>query len=105
MKVVWSRFALDELHSIHRYYKMHVSSQMADSIRDSVFSAAGQLVAECRSGKVVEELSSTGLEFRSLLRGYYRIIYLIKDSQIHITDVFDTRLNPNRMNRNFNRGV
>lgn len=99
MKVVWTRLALQELRKIHRYYRKNVSAQMADNIRDSVFTAADQLIAEARSGKVVEELNSTGFEFRSVLRGYYRIIYLIKGSEIYITDVFDTRLNPQKLGR------
>lgn len=105
MKVVWSRSALSELREIHLYYKKHVSAQMADNIRESVFTAAQQLAAESMSGMVMEELASSGFEFRSVIRGHYRIIYLITEKQVYITDVFDTRLDPKKLDRNKERGL
>jgi len=39
-------------------------------------------------------------EHRSIIRGNYKIIYKIKQKKVFITDIFDTRQDPDKKNRN-----
>jgi toxin ParE1/3/4 len=50
-------------------------------------------------GQIEENLVSLGLDHRYLVEGKYKIIYFIKENVIYITDVFDCRQDPQKMNR------
>ena len=44
-----------------------------------------------------ESLSDLGKGHRYIIRGNYKIIYKIQNQKMYITDVFDTRQNPEKI--------
>lgn len=97
MKVLWTKSALASLYDIYKYYKDNVSIIIACKIRDFVLSSAGQIEKYSHSGQIEELLKGLEGGHRFIIRSNYKIIYKIKNDKIYITDVFDTRQNPEKI--------
>ncbi|MGB0917184.1 MAG: type II toxin-antitoxin system RelE/ParE family toxin [Flavobacteriales bacterium] len=102
MNVIWTRSALDELKGIYDYYLENVSFQMAENIRMSVLASTKQLAENPLSGVVERKLGGSGKDYRSVVRGRYKVIYRIDADELKIVDVFDTRQNPPKLKRHVN---
>ncbi len=98
MKIFWSDFAKEMLKDIYIYHKNEASINIARRIRDDIFSSVKQLVNHPNSGQVEETLKTLNKEYRYLISGNYKIIYTQIENKILITDVFDTRQNPIKIN-------
>ena len=99
MKVIWTRSALLELQEIYEYYLENVGFQMAENIRKAVLTSTKQLGENPLSGISEKKLSDEGKEYRSIIRGHYKIIYRIGNDELKVVDVFDTRQNPPKLKR------
>jgi plasmid stabilization system protein ParE len=97
MKVFWTKFALNSLADIYKYYKENVSLIIAFNIRESVLTCTRQLEKHPLSGAKEEILEELEEGHRFLVRGNYKIIYKILDKKVYITDVFDTRQDPEKI--------
>ena len=97
MKIFWTKFALSSLSEIFRYYKDNVSYTIANNIRNGVLSSTNQLSKHPTSGQIEESLIDLKNGHRYIIRGNYKIIYKIQNHKLYITDVFDTRQNPEKM--------
>lgn len=97
MKVIWTEFALESLHDIFIFYKVNANIRVANKIRADIFSAVKQLKVQPNSGAIEILLESINEGHRSLIIGNYKIIYKILKTNIYITDVFDTRQNPEKL--------
>ena len=97
MKVRWTKFALNSLFEIYKYYKENGSLTIANNIRDNVLSSTSQLEKHSLSGSLEELLKNLGERHRFIVRGNYKIIYKIQNKKVYITDVFDTRQNPGKI--------
>ncbi|OFX23620.1 MAG: hypothetical protein A2033_15610 [Bacteroidetes bacterium GWA2_31_9] len=97
MKVFWTKFALFSLSEIYKYYKENVSITIASNIKKNILSGAQQLEPYSLSGKIEDLLKELNEEHRFLVRGNYKIIYKIEDKKVYITDIFDTRQNPDKI--------
>ena len=98
-EVVWTLSAQDELEIIYQYYSLK-SEIVANKIISSIFSRAKQLQEFPLSGQEEEFLKKTNKEHRYIVEGNYKIIYRISGSVVYISDVFDTRQNPQKIVRN-----
>ncbi|MEI6139388.1 MAG: type II toxin-antitoxin system RelE/ParE family toxin [Mariniphaga sp.] len=97
MKVLWTKSALASLRDIYIYYKEKASIVVANRIRDEVLTSSDQLEHHALSGQIEESLEVLKESHRYILRGQYKIIYKIKNGKVYITDVFDTRQNPEKI--------
>lgn len=97
MKVYWSEFASETLRDIYVYYKGAAGKKIADKIKSSIFSATKQLGKYPNSGKVEENLKILEEDHRYLIKGNYKIIYKHVKEGLLITDVFDTRQDPEKI--------
>ncbi len=97
MKVYWSDFASETLRDIYVYYKGAAGKTIADKIKLSIFSATRQLGKYPNSGKVEDNLKILDEDHRYLLKGNYKIIYKTVKEGLLITDVFDTRQDPEKI--------
>ena len=104
MKVLWTKFALDSLRDIYNYYKDNVNITVAINIRNSVFFSTKQIENQPLSGTVESLLADLEEGHRFIIRGNYKIIYKVFHKKIYITDVFDTRQNPDKMKQNNDAG-
>lgn len=99
MKVFWTKYALDALSEVYYYYRNNVNVNIASNIRYSILSSTNQLEKFPQSGQTEELLMDLEEGHRYIIRGNYKIIYKVKNNKVYITDVFDTRQNPERINR------
>lgn len=98
MKIIWSDFSSDMLVEIFNYYKENASYAIAKRTKTNIFKATRQLIKYPISGQIEESLKHLGEEHRYLVESNYKIVYKQVDEGILITDIFDTRQNPTKIN-------
>jgi len=97
MKVIWTKNAYGALSEIYKYYKRNANVNVAKKVRDQLIYSTKQLDKFPLSGPIEEYIIELDEEHRYLTRGNYKIIYKIMNSNVFITDVFDTRQNPEEL--------
>jgi toxin ParE1/3/4 len=98
MKIIWSDFASKTLLEIYRYYKEAANKDVAVKIKNGIFSSTRQLIKHPDSGQIELTLERLGEEHRYLVKGNYKIVYKRVDEGVLITDIFDTRQDPRKIN-------
>lgn len=96
-KIVWSAFASQMLQNIYYYHEEHASVAVAQHILSGLFTSTRQLETFPESGQIEKNLKHLKEEHRYLISGNYKIIYKLLESEILITDVFDSRQDPGKM--------
>ncbi|MGX1024348.1 type II toxin-antitoxin system RelE/ParE family toxin [Flavobacterium sp. CS20] len=102
LEVYWTEFSERELENIFNYYKNKVNLNVAKTITDGIYNEALKLEHQPEMGQIEELLSKRNQDFRYLIYKNYKIIYWINYSKgkVEINDVFDTRQNPTKIERN-----
>lgn len=98
MKIIWSDFASRTLKDIFDYYKDVAGKRIARKIKNHIFDSTKQLKIQPNSGQTEPSLIKLGLGHRYLVRGNYKLVYRKVDEGILITDIFDTRQDPVKIN-------
>ncbi|MBE0640016.1 MAG: type II toxin-antitoxin system RelE/ParE family toxin [Bacteroidales bacterium] len=98
MKIIWSDFASKSLRSIYQYYKDVANEDVAKKIKTNIFISTKKLNNYPELGQIEKNLSKLGEGHRYLVSGHYKIIYKAIKEGILITDVFDTRQDPIKIN-------
>lgn len=98
MNIYWSDFASKMLSDIYFYYKLNVSSRVANKIKNEIFTATKQLEEHPNSGQIEMNLKELKEGHRYLVNGNYKVIYKRIEEGILITDIFDTRQDPKKIN-------
>lgn len=98
MKLIWTDFASETLKDICKYYKEAAGEGVAKKIKKGIFSATKQLLRNPNLGQIETTLKKLGEGHRYLVSGNYKIIYREVSEGILITDVFDTRQDPDKIN-------
>jgi len=98
MKIIWSDFSSDILVEIFDYYKENASYIVAKKIKTNIFKATKRLIKYPISGQIEETLKYLEEGHRYLAEGNYKIVYKQVEEGILITDIFDTRQDPIKMN-------
>jgi len=98
MKVYWTDFAKKSLKEIYYFYKAHASEKIAKKLKSQIFLKAKLISKKPKLGQIEVFLEDVGLGHRYVLSGNFKIIYLIQGDSIFITDLFDTRRNPEKIN-------
>jgi plasmid stabilization system protein ParE len=99
MKVHWTAFAVNELKSIFIYHRAVASVLVADNIKKSILQTAKLLGKHPNIGMLEENLIDLNQGHRFTIEGNYKIIYLVVEDEVYITDVFDCRQNPQKIRR------
>ena len=101
LKIYWTQFSETELRKIFKYYLDKASYRVAKKLVDGIFSETLILSKQPKLGRIEELLIYRDQEFRYILYKNYKIIYWIniKENRIEINDVFDTRQNPIKIQR------
>lgn len=99
MKVFWTDFAKEQLKNIFDYYKVRVNQRIAKDLVTGIVKKTKTLELQKEMGQKEELLLPRKENFRYLTYKNYKIIYWCntKVDRIEITDVFDTRQNPGKM--------
>jgi len=98
MKILWSNLAENSLISIYKYYREVAGISIARKISSEILVATNQLKRFPDSGQEEDLLKKLEEGHRYLVKGHHKIIYRPVEEGILITDVFDTRQNPIKMN-------
>ncbi len=80
------------------YYKEFASEPIARKIKENIFIATRQLIKYPESGQIEETLLQLEERHRYLVESNYKIVYKKVKEGVLITDVFDTRQNPIKIN-------
>lgn len=98
MKLVYTDGAIESLIEAIAFSAKKVTLDRAEEIMAAVLDEADLLLAFPFAGKPEEHFDHKGQGHRSLsIKRRYRIIYLVTDDAIIITDIFDMRQHPSRM--------
>ena len=97
MKVVLSQESIECLTKIVSYCQRKGYGRYGRRIRARILNKIRRLKDFPNLGQVEEGLKETGLGYRYLVEGNYKIIYLIYKDHLLITDVFDTRQDPEKL--------
>tara|TARA_R110002050_G_scaffold99371_2_gene206025 strand:+ start:596 stop:913 length:318 start_codon:yes stop_codon:yes gene_type:complete len=100
-KIIWSSFAEQQVADIHEYYLGEASAQVAKKIATGIIKSPNSLLKNPELGQLEFSLLELQTEYRYILHKSYKIIYKIDWSkkQIKVSDVFDTRQSPKKLNR------
>ena len=99
MKIIWTDFASETLSEIYQFYKENASPIVANKIKSEIFRSTRQLKRFPNSGHFELNLQKLNQRHRYLVQGNYKIIYKKIPEGILITDVFDTRQDPAKINK------
>lgn len=97
-QVIWSDEALTDLEAIYDFLA-EKSQPSAQQIVENILSRSRQLEFFPESGTRDETLRTTGIEYRYLVEGNYKIIYSYdkKMQTVHVAVIFDTRYGPEKL--------
>ena len=98
MKLVYTEQAIASLQECLDFLPHEeVSPEKIKEIRDRILSKADMLLNNPFIGQEEEYLLHVGLSHRRIIEGNYKIIYRVEDQFIFITDIFDSRQDPDKM--------
>jgi len=75
----------------------YLSLEDREIIVEEVFRKAESLLSHPRSGQVEPLMGHLRHEYRRVVAGCFKIIYRIQGEVILVTDIFDSRQDPDRM--------
>jgi plasmid stabilization system protein ParE len=93
MKVLWTRFALNELEKEFKYYKKEASLKVAQKIKKKAIEGVRIHKDQPFCGQIEEKFVKLAEGHRYLVEGNYKVM----EDIVYITDIFHTKQNP----RNF----
>jgi toxin ParE1/3/4 len=94
MKIKSTDKAKERLKEIYQYYKREASITIAKRIKDDILARIKILKEHKDLGPIDEQLKYLNLGHRKLTQGNYKIVYRAEKNTIYITDIFDTRQDP-----------
>lgn len=97
MKLVYTEQALFSLEEELNFIAAKVPHEKLLEIRNKILDAADKLLLHPLQGQEETFLVHLGLGHRRLVVSHYKIIYRITEEYIYITDIFDSRQDPDKM--------
>ena len=97
MKLVYTEQAHHSLEETLEFIAPMISHEKLSEIRSRIFDKADTLLLHPLQGQIEPFLEHLGLEHRRLVSNNYKIIYRVIGNCIYITDIFDSRQNPDKM--------
>jgi toxin ParE1/3/4 len=97
MKLVYTEQALVSLEETLEFISPKVSHEKLIEIRDQILDTVDTLLSQPLKGQKEPFLEHLELGYRRLVEGHYKIIYRVVGEYIYITDIFDSRQDPDKM--------
>lgn len=97
MKVTFTDYAKFSLKEIYKHYKDVASVRVAKSIKNKIIVATKDLPNFANKYQEEECLLEMKVGHRRYVSGNYKIIYRVENKQIIVTDIFDSRQDPNKI--------
>ena len=99
MKIIWSKTALLQLEDIYKIYADLESKTYSKILSQNILNRTKILFEFPEIGAKQEFTEKTKIEYRYLIEGNYKIIYYLTENDVNILIIFDTRQEPNKLNR------
>jgi len=91
-------FAIKRLNNIDDYYIGEGYPRYGKKLRQAIVEQTKILSQNPEMGQLESNLSDLKLGHRYIvIQSKYKLIYLLKENVIYVTDIFDTRQNPDKM--------
>ena len=97
MDILFTNPAKSALKEIYDNYEQTGKKPYAQQLRKNIFAKCKLLVNHPEMGAKEPMLIFLGRNHRFLLESHYKIIYRVIGEVIYVTDIFDTRQNPNKL--------
>jgi len=97
MKLVYTEQALISLEELLEFIATKVSHEKIIEIRDQILDRADTLLLQPLKGQKEPFLEHLGLGHRRLVESHFKIIYRVVGEYIYVTDIFDSRQDPDKM--------
>ncbi len=97
MKLIYTGQSLLALEEALDFIAPEVSREKLIEIRDSILDAADTLTLQPLQGQKEPFLEHMGLGHRRLVVDHYKIIYRVDGEYIYVTDIFDSRQDPDKI--------
>ncbi|MFA9388566.1 MAG: type II toxin-antitoxin system RelE/ParE family toxin [Prolixibacteraceae bacterium] len=97
MILVYTEQALLSLEETLNFIAPNVSNEKLIEIRNEILDSADTLVFQPLQGQTEPYLSHMHLGHRRLIVNHYKVIYRVIDETIYVTDIFDSRQDPDKM--------
>ena len=97
MKLVYTEQSLVSLEETLAFIAQKVSHEKLIEIRDRILDKADALLEQPLTGQKEPLLEHLGLGHRRIVEGHCKIIYKVVGPYIYITDIFDSRQDPDKM--------
>ncbi len=96
MKVIYTQQSLDSLEESMHFLmeELGIPEKRVSEIITRLLNRADHLAQNPREGQTEIYLDHLGKEYRRLIEGHFKIIYLIEGNTVYITDFFDARQDP-----------
>lgn len=101
MEIIWSEFAEKQLDGIFQYYNQNAGTRIAKKLIRSLLNEPKKLIKSPYIGQIENLLQKRDNTYRFLIFKNYKIIYSVDHEKgfIKVADVFDTRQNPEKIER------
>ena len=97
MKLVYTEQSLVSLEEALNFIAPKVSHEKLVEIRDKILDKADTLLLQPLQGGTEPYIEHLKLGHRRLIVSHYKIIYRVIGETIYITDIFDSRQDPDKM--------
>jgi plasmid stabilization system protein ParE len=97
MKLIYTEQALFGLEEALEFIAPKVTQEKLLEIRDRILDKADTLPLHPLQGQKEPYLEHLDLGHRRVIESHYKIIYKVMDECIYITDIFDSRQDPDKM--------
>lgn len=98
MQIKITAFARKRLNNIDDYYKGEGYPRYGKKLRQAIVKRVELIAQNPEMGELESNLSELKQGHRyTIVQSKYKLIYLLKNDMIYITDIFDTRQNPEKM--------
>lgn len=97
MELIYTEQALDSLEEALEFIAPKVTQEKLLEIRDRILDKADTLLLQPNQGQKEPYLEHLELDYRRIIESHYKIIYRVIGESIYITDIFDSRQDPEKM--------
>ena len=97
MKLVYTEQAHISLEEALYFIAPKVTHEKLMQIRDKILNKADSLLLNPLKGQKESCLEHLSLDHRRIVESHYKIIYRVTGEYIYITDIFDSRQDPDKM--------
>lgn len=95
--VIYMPSALLRLRDAIEFLRQQLPQERTDALMNRVLDRADSLNIDFEQGQYEPDLEHLGKGHRRLVEGHFKIIYRVEGDVVYVTDIFDSRQDPQKM--------